>query len=212
MFLLALLFSITANATIDVLVIDTGISSVQQLKPYLATKDADTNGHGTHIASLIALGKNLRDPVCNNVRIYSCSYLPDTNDTNNCFKQALKRRYDFINFSGGGKGYDPIEHLFISLLPKTTTLVVAAGNDGKNIEHGGYYPAALPGIRNKTVVGNLDGSLRHSMSNYGWAGMEWEQGVQVMGLCADGGICYATGTSQATALYTHKLIQARCSK
>jgi len=48
-----------------------------------------------------------------------------------------------------------------------TLIVAAAGNDGKDIDNGGAYPAALPHDNVVTVGASTDRDFRASFSNYG---------------------------------------------
>jgi len=71
---------------IRVLELDTGIAPHKKLQNYVQYDNSndyeDTNGHGTHIAGIIIYGNQILNnkgeavfnPVCRNVKIFSCKY------------------------------------------------------------------------------------------------------------------------------------------
>jgi subtilisin family serine protease len=211
---------------IKVMIIDTGISPLSVFQPYLSTQGTkndlnDTHGHGTHITGLVLFGKGLKDPVCNEVQIYSCKFYGIGGQSiENCVRKASKLNVDFINISGGGRGYSPGEASAVKAFKGK--MIAAIGNeeviDGKVVKPAwdaskeGYYPASLR-FENIIIVGNgKDEANRYPSSNYGIKGMIWRDGVDVISYNPDGGYRAVTGSSQATAIYTHELIQAKCQR
>lgn len=209
--LILLLSSICWAKNITVLEIDTGVDlSHSEIKEHIIMQDEVANtdnwGHGTHIAGLI-----LKD-VCPEVKLISCRYFPQIEameTSNKCFEQALKLHVDFINYSSGGTATNEKERrLLLKLQQKGVTLLVAAGNNGR--ENPDYYPAKY-GFKNMIIVGNLDETgQRHYTSNYGYKRMVWEMGTDIKSTLPNGEFGYMTGTSQATAIHLNKLLKRLC--
>lgn len=199
---------------IRVMIIDTGIdSSIKEFKPYLATSTPkidleDQLGHGTHVTSLVLKGRDQKDAVCEAVEIHSCRYYPNFKTVSQCIAKAIELDVDIVNFSGGGEDYDLLEH---KLLKKFKGLfVAAAGNEGKNLQKSGYYPASLP-LPNIVAVANGTSEKDRAMtSNFGLEKLVWVDGRNVKGLIPGGGYQNMTGTSQSAALYTHAVLKRRC--
>lgn len=214
---------------IKVFVVDTGISKLPEFLPYLSKENNpydlnDAHGHGTHITGLILFGSTLKDAVCNEVEVISCRFFGGTHEvsTSECFERAVAMNADVINVSAGGQGFDRSEYMALKKFkgdivaaagnseydPKTHKLVKAAWDISKEP----YYPAALP-LRNITVVGNGTSSDdRAQSSNYGFPGMVWRDGRNVLSFAPIAGKDRMTGTSQAAAIYTHEIVQAKCQR
>jgi len=143
---------------------------------------------------------------------------------------------DIINYSGGGLSFNREEYKAIKkLLDKGVLLVAAAGNEGMEIDHhvfrnrGGeiayierktteiyfvniyaerksFFPAAYdPRIISVKAV-DKDGRKIKS-SNYGAAISHAELGLNVLSLGLNNNYGYLTGTSQACAIKTGKVIK-----
>ena len=169
----------------------------------------DFHGHGTHIAGIL-----LKD-TCKEVELTSCKYFdlshPDNSmwNTINCFKRALTQHFDVINYSSGGSAYSDDE---IKILKQIKSIiVVAAGNDNQDLSWNNYYPASYR-LPNVIAVGNLDGNKKSSTSNYGLPGMVWEQGTFITSTFPGGRFGIMSGSSQATALHSNKLLKEMCEK
>lgn len=123
-------------------------------------------------------------------------------------KEAIKNGAKIINFSGGGTSFSEQEYIIIKDHPEVT-FVVAAGNEGKNIDtaEGRYYPASLP-FKNVVVVGSLnrDGSKAET-SNWAERSIAWEIGENVLSTIPNGEMGYLSGTSMSTAIHTGRLIR-----
>ena len=206
-------------------------------KDFTGTGLNDNHGHGSHISGLIQqyvtnniLSKTTtkskldrmfftKSPYCQVILKY---YDPTQQNADTLAQEiqaiqyAINIKVDYINFSGGGttKSQEEID-LIKKALDSGIKIVVAAGNEDANIdevttkdsdikyEH--YYPANDdPRI---TIVGNLSqNNQRCPSSNYGSTVNAWEIGENVMSTTINGfGIM--TGTSQATAIKTGKLIR-----
>jgi major intracellular serine protease len=199
--------------TISVLEIDTGVDiSHPEIRSHINIGNwknpnyEDFHGHGTHIAGII-----LKD-VCDEVELTSCKYYDLSNKANSpldCFREALKHHYDIVNFSSGGPGFDQKEYDILKNIK--STIVVAAGNDSHDLSVWSYYPASY-NLKNIIPVGNLEGKVINQSSNYGLKNMVWEQGTRIYSFFPGGRYGIMTGTSQAAALHTNKLLKELCEK
>lgn len=205
--LLVLFSSLTFAKDIKVLEIDTGMGL------------NDTNGHGSHIAGII-----MKD-VCPEVNLISCIYYDKLNtDKQNfqneleCFKSALIIKPDIINFSSGGPDFNKEEYEILkSLSDLNIKIVVAAGNDGRNFLNvydpvHSYFPAQYD-IKNIIPVGNLDEyGNRNPSSNYGLSNMVWEVGTNILSNYLYGTYAKMSGTSQAAAARTNRILKGMCNE
>lgn len=163
----------------------------------------DNVGHGTNIAHTIAA--QVRGlPKGSWCMVVIKFFDKDTNagDAESNSVKSLrwikKLNVNIVNLSYEGGHANSAERLAIKrLLDSGIKVVAAAGN--RNTKPG--FPAAAdPRI---TVVGNLqEEGVRHPTSNFGDSVNRWEIGTNI---CA-GGRCM-TGTSQATAIATGKMLR-----
>lgn len=198
--------------------------------------------HGTHIAGLVIFGplkvskqRPLRaqiygTKICPQVQIYSCNFMVGNNtikETIRCLKRAYDEGMDAINYSAGGEAFVQEEYDAIKKLQDVGVIMtVAAGNDGLDLSKPGntYYPASyafLPtgkALKNIIPVGNLEHSHnvweRADTSNYGHK-IPMEIGTDVWSTIPETAFSYIdhmTGTSQASAIFMHKLILDKCDE
>lgn len=199
-------FSSSAENLIKVAIIDTGLKTEFRSKVPLCNsghKDFtgegfnDFIGHGTNVTGLITQGVQDLNYCVILIKAYSFrthkfnQYVPEA------LEYSLTQNVQIINLSGGGQ--DPIEKeriAILKLLSQNVTIVVAAGNDQANFdEKCNYYPACYDSrIR---VIGSFADS-----SNYGTQVDVYLNGTDQIGF----GI-KMSGTSQATALYTNKILK-----
>jgi len=227
-----------APKEIKVLVVDTGIGSHYALKDYVQYEQnddyVDSIGHGTHVTGIIIYGndyiksrvkrdKPLFSKLCANVKIYSCKYFTGLekgenaalNKSNACLERAIREKFDYINYSGGGASFDEKEQkLFEMFGAQGGISVVAAGNDGKSLDKDTYYPASYSrGIKpNDSIIPVQAITKRGKMyekSNYA-PGLKEEIGVDVYSTLPNNNFGGMTGTSQAAPEYLHKLLLERC--
>lgn len=167
----------------------------------------DTHGHGTNIIGLISrYAAPSRANYCIIVIKFWTPEFTTARENNknslSALTYAISLKPDIINYSAGGEHYLQEEATLIkSYLDQGGMLVAAAGNEGKELGvNGNYYPAMLdPRIM---VVGNKNwNESRVASSNYGKLVKAWEYGVEREAL----GVTM-TGTSQATAIATGKII------
>lgn len=170
----------------------------------------DELGHGTHVLGLI--------------KKYApqhgwCAVIVKTYDKNNsndgwitavseAFKYLYVLKPDYVNYSGGGFYQLEEERVIIKHLEHRTKFIVAAGNQGNNLEfpYNNYFPAKY-NLPNIVPVGNiLNNGQRQHQSNYGLPNMKWEKGTDVLSTVPDGKVEAKTGTSMSCAIYTGKLL------
>lgn len=171
----------------------------------------DKHGHGTHIAGIIdAFGKKAKVNYCLVILKY---YSPESGpfgesynapNTVKAIKWATKLKVDYINYSGGGlSSFNEEKEAVKEFLDKGGKFIAAAGNEHVNIDFMHYYPAQDDS--RVTVVGAVDeNGERIPMSNYG-TNVRMELGKNVK-VCMPNKCMYMSGTSQATAIATGKLL------
>ncbi len=225
--------------TITIAVIDTGIDpSVGHLCKYghkdftnspfeIPSPLRDDHGHGTHIAGLIKKYAGEGNYCLVAIKYYKESNSGAVNLKNmlEALRYAINIKADFINISGGGPEANPVERdLVKKALDQKTTLVFAAGNEGEDLDKKcSYFPACY--FPDKvSIVGNLlnrpawvpasytGSNPINSRSNYGKVVNHWEVGTDVESNSPSGKLVKMTGTSQATAIVTGKLVKERLSK
>jgi hypothetical protein len=196
-----------SSSPIKIAVIDTGINLKNinvkicdhGLIDFTGTGIQDTHGHGQNIAHII--GSHLRGV---NYCLYIIKFSEGQNSSRNAsvkaFQKALTLKVDIINYSAGGEGDMPSEHKVIDALEKLDIpVIVAAGNDDRDLAKSCYYFPACYNNKNVFVVGSVDDEHNKAKSsNYGVGVIDfWWYGVN-----QDYGGYKFSGTSQATAHIT----------
>lgn len=219
---------------IRVAVIDSGINSTlvgesflcqEGHRDFTGTSMHDSTGHGTHVSGLIdqhvkqifldnaPISRLLaaKAPYCQVVlKVFDPLAGSDgLSTTLNALRYAMDMGVDYINYSAGGSHYSLEEHLLVkNILDRGIVMVVAAGNNSRDIVVDPYYPAALDS--RLIVVGNYDGHGKRSpSSNFGSIVDAWEIGMGLTSLYSKTLKSISSGTSQATAVHTGKLIRRR---
>lgn len=218
---------------IKVLIVDSGVVPNKYIKPYLPPKldqpeksqknyVANYFDHGTHVAGIVLYGdldKSI-SPVCRNVQIESCSIFNIEDKviaTVNCLRHALNSGANFVNMSMGGENADSSEKMLIKLLSDRGTIIIAAaGNEGRDLNVHNFYPAKYriedPTIKNLIPVTAMNyAGDRLSASNFG-GGIVFDYGYSIKSLRGQDETEYMSGSSQATAMYTHRLLLSECLK
>lgn len=164
---------------------------------------SDNHGHGTHIAGIIL--QKARSP---RVKFMILKYYDpfSTNENNilatvKALHYAIKMKADIINYSGGGSSRSPLEEAAIRDAQKQGILLIAAaGNEGRNTDLVGFYPAGYH-LSNVISVAAMDSQKRLlASSNYGPHTVDIvAPGKDVYSSLPGGRYGPMTGTSQATA-------------
>lgn len=206
-------FARPKNEPVKIAVVDTGLDLTDPRFKNVLCKEGhedftgmginDVNSHGTHIAGLIKKYAGDSNYCLVILKWYHNSQISST--TVKAFIKAIRLNAKIVNYSAGGPEI-PLEKHFIERFSKIK-FVVAAGNEGTDIGKTPYYPCAYD-FQNIECVGNmtLDGT-RNPSSNYGVAVRAWEVGTDVVSHCINNQECKMSGTSQATAIRTGKLIK-----
>jgi subtilisin family serine protease len=213
--------------TITIAVIDTGVDrSVGHLckyghKSFVDNEDdpfRDTYGHGTHIAGLIVQNAGESGYCIVSIKFYSelASGYVNAENLEKAIQYAVNIKADFINVSAGGPNPSSSERDVVKeALEQGTKVVVAAGNEHNNLDaECNFYPACYD---NRIItVGNLANdsiqTYRQPSSNYGNYVKRWEIGTNVESNLPHGRRGYNTGTSQAAAVATGKLVRNELDK
>lgn len=222
MFIL-LLVSVTNANQIKVMIIDTGFDFKSKWtifegsriklcdtghKDFTNTSISDTNGHGTHVAGLI--GKYAADSnyCAIIVKFFDLKSTTTTaQNTLNALKYAIEQNVDIINYSAGGEVVILEEcNLVKKALDQGILFVAAAGNNGSDLNLKKYYPAMCDDRVLK--ISNINSTARAiaTTSNFSEETIS-VSGTDVVSTTPNESISSKTGTSQAAAIYTGKLIK-----
>ncbi|HNF89784.1 MAG TPA: S8 family peptidase [Thiobacillaceae bacterium] len=136
----------------------------------------DDNDHGTHVSGTIAAqGDNGQGVVGVNrlARIMPLKFLNAagtgaTSDAVEAIYYAIDKGAKVMNHSWGGGAYSQsLADAFTAAQNANIVMVVAAGNDGKNIDTSPSYPAAMTHANIVSVAATTSTDARASYSNYG---------------------------------------------
>lgn len=171
---------------------------------------SDTNGHGTAMAGLIEQYAGKADYCLVIYKYYSVVSSGPVNLKHEveALIQAGEDKVQIVNISSSGPDFSEDEYLAMKN-NTAATFVVAAGNEGRDIDIQGNesYPACYY-LENEIVVENVDESnQRASSSNYGKKIKTVEMGINVPVLAIGSGYSLMTGTSVSTAIHTGKLVR-----
>ncbi len=191
---------------VKVAVLDSGVSGnadVTPIKDINKTDEADANdgnGHGTHVAGIIAAQLNgiggagiAPEAQIVNVRVLNSAGSGTDAWIAQGIRAAVDEKVDIINMSLGGIGYSSAMQKVVDEAYKAGVAVfVSAGNDGGSNM---CYPAAYDHV---ICVGATDSNnQRASFSNYGaWVDLS-APGVSIWSTGNNGGFVNMSGTSQA---------------
>lgn len=197
---------------VKVAVLDTGVSTHEDLTivgSYNAAAGAtsgtgDENGHGTHVAGIIAAKNNNSkggSGIAPEVTLYNIKVLGENDEqagTSATLVAGINKavndyKVDIINMSLGGPSYSVLENQTVSNATANGVAVfVAAGNDYAMSK---AYPAAYPD--SICVAATDTNNSRAYFSNYGsWVDLS-APGVNIYSTIP-GGYGIMSGTSQAT--------------
>ena len=212
------------SKTITIAVVDTGIDAATNTKlckyGHKSFVDLyplrDNGGHGTHVAGLIKKYAGKGNYCIVSVKWWAPHLPPEVASENmrRAIAYANNINADFINVSGGGNTPSSGERAVVEqALNRKATFVVAAGNEYSNLDNQcDYFPACYD--KRLVVVGNLHDSIqlnREPSSNFGSYVNRWEVGTNVVSDFPGKRKAVLTGTSQAAAIATGKLVRLKLS-
>src|SRR4051812_28686066 len=136
----------------------------------------DDNGHGTHVAGIIAaVGNNAAgvSGICWKASVMSVKFLDargrgGTADAVEAIEDAVHEGAKIVNCSfGSSSKSSALQSAVDEAKDKGVLLVVAAGNDGESIESHPAYPASFTDGNILTVAASTSSDTLASFSNYG---------------------------------------------
>jgi subtilisin family serine protease len=189
--------------------------------------------HGTHIVGLINHNVGSKGDYCIlSLQFYVKAGTGNAGTISDAIRYAVDIGVDFINISAGGASFSREEYRQVErALDQRIVFVTVAGNDGRNLDQDCYfYPACYD--KRIVVVGSVastkehrcadldsnefpGGNVTHSQfphspsSNYGTVVNRWEVGTICKSTVLNGEVGYKSGTSQAAAVATGKLLRER---
>ncbi len=206
-------WSHTTGAGIKVAVIDTGIASHPDLTvvggvSLIGTSYADDNGHGTHVAGIIAAKNNTEGVVgvAPAAELYAVKVLDrrGSGSVSNVvagIDWAITNHMDIINMSLGSPSYSlALDQVAQKAYDNGILLVAAAGNEGvadTTINNVGY-PAKL-----SSVIAVAATDINNSRAYFSSTGLEVEvsaPGVNIKSTYLKNGYATMSGTSMATPM------------
>lgn len=178
--------------------------------------ERDLNGHGTHIAGIIA--ERLRLARVKKTKFMILTYYREGIDGQSalrnsieCVRYALKMGAHVINYSGGGLFPNPVEReVFLEAERRGVLVVAAAGNEASDSQKSPFFPANY-GFSNILSVTAVDGEDLTVLptSNYGKRSVHIAaSGKNIRSTLPGGMFGTMTGTSQATAIVTGLAVRA----
>lgn len=189
------------------------------------TTPNDTHGHGTHISGIIDQYARGTDYCQIIYKYYDPNGSGEDNlkNTMRAIQAAIDADVDFINYSAGGAEFSQTEYnMWKKAMDLGITVVVAAGNDNCNLDTNKtitetymtyscspYFPASYYDKRFISVGNLTPEGPKAKTSNYGKRIKAWEVGTKVLSWLPFNQQGYMTGTSQATAVRTGKMIRTR---
>ena len=195
-----------------VAVVDTGVDHTlkdlsanvksDQGKNYInpSNNALDDNGHGTHVAGIIAATANNNYSMAGvstfakilPVKVLDSTGSGSTEQIVYGIKYAVDKGAKVINLSLGGSYSRSIEYALQYANKKNVTVIAASGNDGVE---GLSYPASSKYVISVGATNRLD--LVSDYSNYGKGLDLVAPGTDIPSIVPDGNVTYMSGTSMA---------------
>ncbi|HEY1277916.1 MAG TPA: S8 family peptidase [Thermoleophilaceae bacterium] len=167
----------------------------------------DDNGHGTHVAGIVASrGNNANGNagVCWSAKVLPVKFMNSkgkgsASDAIDGIQYAVKQGIKIINCSFGSSSKSDALHDAVDYAQdRGALLVVAAGNDGENIDKHPVYPASYTDSNILTVAASTSSDTLASFSNFGSEGVDVAApGDQIFSTWLGGGYKVLSGTSMA---------------
>jgi subtilisin family serine protease len=171
----------------------------------------DDNGHGTHVAGIVAATANRTGVVgvaprarIMTVKVMDANEVGTTGGVSDGIRYAAANGARIINLSLEADADDPRLGEAIAAAGAAGVLVVAAaGNDGRDIDARPAYPAAIPAPNLLAVAATTpqEGRDIASFSNYGALAVQLAApGDQILSTAPIGGYQLLSGTSMAAPM------------
>jgi thermitase len=167
----------------------------------------DDNGHGTHVAGIVAARGNDAAGtagVCWSAKLGAIKFMNSkgkgsTSDAIEGIEYAVKAGYKIVNCSFGSSSKSDALHDAVDYAQeKNVLLVVAAGNDGEDIEKSPIYPASYGDSNILAVAATTADDTLASFSNYGAESVDVAApGEDIASTYLGGGYKMLSGTSMA---------------
>jgi subtilisin family serine protease len=174
---------------------------------------SDGNGHGTHVAGIVAAAANGKGVVgvapqarLMIVKVLNATGVGSSGAIAEGIRYAAANGARVINLSLGGDSSDPALNAAIADAGAAGALVVAsAGNNGRDIDQKPSYPASIaaPNLITVAATDPQGGRDLSSFSNYGALDVQVAApGGQILSTSKDGGWVEMSGTSMAAPMVT----------
>jgi thermitase len=167
----------------------------------------DDNGHGTHVAGIVASrgnNANGNSGICWSSKLVAVKFMNSrgkgsTSDAIEGIEYAVKKGLKIINCSFGSSSKSSALHDAVDYAQShNALLVVAAGNDGKNIDKSPVYPASYTDSNILAVAASTSGDTLASFSNFGSEAVDVAApGDDIFSTYMGGGYKVLSGTSMA---------------
>jgi subtilisin family serine protease len=172
---------------------------------------SDGNGHGTHVAGIIAAAANGRGVVgvaprarIMTVKVLDAQGAGTTGAVADGIRYAVANGARVINLSLKSEAPDPrVGEAIAAALTARALVVVAAGNDGADIDRAPSYPASIPAPNLLAVAATTpaEGRGLAGFSNYGVLSVQLAApGQEILSTANDGGYAVESGTSMAAPM------------
>jgi thermitase len=167
----------------------------------------DDNGHGTHVAGIVAGRANDAlgvSGICWSAKLLPVKFMNakgkgSTSDAIAAIQYAVKKGFKIVNGSFGSSSKSSALHDVVDYAQDHKVLLVfAAGNNGQNIDKHPEYPAAYTDSNILAVAATTDEDQLASFSNWGSTGVDVAApGDSVLSTYLGGGYKVLSGTSMA---------------
>lgn len=170
------------------------------------SNSATRSSHGTHVSGIIAADptKGSVEGVAPLAKIIPAQFIADTGggslgDAILALQYAAKRGAKIINASwGGAPCVASLHDAFKSLENQGILIIVAAGNNGRDIDYYPEFPAAFSGSTQITVAAGSRTDFMTSWSNNGFSLVNLAApGEAILSTVPNGSTAYMDGTSMA---------------
>ncbi len=170
----------------------------------------DNEGHGTHVGGIIAArGNNSQgiSGICWSAKLVPVKFMNSdgqgsSSDAVAGIEYAVKQGIKIINGSFGSRGKSSALHDAVNYAQNhNTLLVVAAGNNGQNIDKHPIYPASYGDSNILAVAASTSDDTLASFSNFGSKSVDVAApGASILSTYLGGGYKTLSGTSMASPL------------